>query len=194
MFEQPAQAYFCNTVNNAFDVMNSSKVYHGFNRNKCALGINEVEQRAALAEMEKLLSSMKFGNANENRQRKEQMQFAKGLICAIKGVIFLFEQMKKEGFKYLMTTKVYCVVYLSRLCLKQILYTQVNQDCCENLFSVVRSMGSGPHPNPLEFATRMRVIKVKNNIDALVPDGANVKLAKDGSDDPCLESELGIIS
>ena len=55
-------------------------------------------------------------------------------------------------------------------------------------------MGSGPHPNPLEFATRMRVIKVKNNIDALVPDGANVKLAKDVSDDPCLESELGKIS
>ena len=81
------------------------------------MGINEAEQRAALAEMEKLLNSMKFGNANENRQRKEQMQFAKGLICAIKGVIFLFEQMKKEGFKYLMTTKVNCVVYLSRLCL-----------------------------------------------------------------------------
>ena len=40
----------------------------------------------------------------------------------------------------------------------------------------------------------MRVIKVKNNIDALVPDGANVKLAKDVSDDPCLESELGKIS
>ena len=54
-------------------------------------------------------------------------------------------------------------------------------------------MESGPHPNPLEFATRMRVIKVKNNIAALVPDGANVRVARDdNNDDPCLESELGI--
>ena len=59
---------------------------------------------------------------------------------------------------------------------------------------MVRSLGSGPHPNPLEFATRMRVIKVKNNISALVPDGANVKLTDDENhDDPCLESELGKI-
>ena len=121
---KPAQAYFCNTVNNAFDVMNSSKVCHGYNRLKCAFGINEVEQRAALDEMEKLLRSMKFGNASEGRQRKEMMQFQKvlrnchfefiqtiyvklkGMICSIKGAIFLFEELKKEGFKYLMTTKV----------------------------------------------------------------------------------------
>ena len=59
--------------------------------------------------MEKLLLSMKFGDANENRQRREQMQFQKGMLCAIKGVIVLFEQLKKEGFKYLMTTKVDCI-------------------------------------------------------------------------------------
>lgn len=54
-------------------------------------------------------------------------------------------------------------------------------------------MGGGSHPNSLEFATRMRVIKVKNNIAALVPDGANVRLTYDDNlDDPCLESELGI--
>lgn len=106
VFERPAQAYFCNTVNNAFDVMNSSKVYHGYNKYKCAYGINETEQHAALMEMEKLLLSMKFGNANENRQRREKMQFQKGMLCSIKGVLFLFDQLKKEGFKYLMTTKV----------------------------------------------------------------------------------------
>ncbi len=104
--------------------MNSSKVSHGFNRLKCAFGINEPEQRAALDEMEKLLRSMKFGNASESRQRKEMMQFQKvsrnchveiiqiinvklkGMICAIKGAVFLFEQLKNVGFKYLMTTKV----------------------------------------------------------------------------------------
>ena len=77
-----------------------------YNKYKCAYGINETEQHAALMEMEKLLLSMKFGNANENRQRREKMQFQKGMICSIKGVLFLFDQLKKEGFKYLMTTKV----------------------------------------------------------------------------------------
>ena len=95
--------------------MNSSRAYHGFNRNKCAFGINEQEQRAALAEMKKLLLSMKFGNANENRQRKEFMQFQKGMLCSIEGVIFLFDELKKEGFQYLITTKVDNNIYLSSL-------------------------------------------------------------------------------
>ena len=115
VFDQPAQAYFCKTVNDAFDVMNSSRAYHGFNRNKCAFGINEQEQRAALAEMKKLLLSMKFGDANENRQRKEFMQFQKGMLCSIEGVIFLFDELKKEGFQYLITTKVDNNIYLSSL-------------------------------------------------------------------------------
>ena len=77
VFGMPAQAYFCQTVNDAFDVMNSSKIYHGFKRLKCAYGINEIEQRAALEEMEKLLVSMKFGDCSEKRARKEMMQFQK---------------------------------------------------------------------------------------------------------------------
>ena len=52
--------------------------------------------------------------------------------------------------------------------------------------------GSHTHPNPLEFATRIRVIKVTSNIDALVPDGANVKLTRDdNTEDPSFEAELG---
>ena len=52
--------------------------------------------------------------------------------------------------------------------------------------------GSHTHPNPLEFATRIRVVKVTSNIDALVPDGANVKLTRDdNTEDPSFEAELG---
>ena len=56
--------------------------------------------------------------------------------------------------------------------------------------------GSHTHPNPLEFATRIRVVKVTSNIDALVPDGANVKLTRDDNtelvtEDPSFEAELG---
>ena len=78
-----------------------------------------------------------------------------------------------------------------------IVQCQVNQDHVENLFSIIRSMGgSHTHPNPLEFATRIRVVKVTSNIDALVPDGANVKLTRDDNtesvtEDPSFEAELG---
>ena len=63
----------------------------------------------------------------------------------------------------------------------------------ENMFSVVRSMGgSHTHPNPLEFATRARIIKITNNIDSLLPDDTNVKLAMDNNiDEPYLASEIG---
>ena len=58
--------------------------------------------------------------------------------------------------------------------------------------------GSHTHPNPLEFATRIRVVKVTTNIDALVPDGANVKLTRDDnktsvSDDHDFDAELGML-
>ena len=67
----------------------------------------------------------------------------------------------------------------------------------ENLFSIIRSMGgSHTHPNPLEFSTRIRIVKVTTNIDALVPDGTCVKLTKDDNtepvtEDPSFEAELG---
>ena len=61
---------------------------------------------------------------------------------------------------------------------------QVNQDCLENTFSVIRSMGGAKtHPNPLEFATRFRIVKVTNNITALVSHKANVKPAHDDNID-----------
>ena len=70
---------------------------------------------------------------------------------------------------------------------------QINQDCVENMFSVVRSMGgSYTHPNPLEFATRARIVKITNNVDALLPDNTNVKLAMDNNtDEPYMSSEIG---
>ena len=102
---KPALAHFCRTVNDGFDVMNSSRIYHGYNRLKCAYGINLVEQHAALKRMEELLLSMSFGGSG-NRTRRVMMPFQKGLIVGIRGLLCLFEQLKKEGFKYLMTTKV----------------------------------------------------------------------------------------
>ena len=55
--------------------------------------------------MEKLLLSMKFG-APEGRARRERMPFQKGLLVGIKGFLYLFDQLKKDGFRYLMTVKV----------------------------------------------------------------------------------------
>ena len=70
---------------------------------------------------------------------------------------------------------------------------QVNQDCLENTFSVIRSMGGAKtHPNPLEFATRFRIVKVTNNIASLVSHKANVRPTDDDNiDEPYYASELG---
>ena len=63
----------------------------------------------------------------------------------------------------------------------------------ENKFSVVRSMGgSHTHPNPLEFAIRIRAIKITNNVKDMLSDKSNVKLAMDdNTDEPYLASEIG---
>ena len=103
---KPALAYFCQTINDGFDVMNSSKIFHRYNKLKCALGINEEQQRDALMKMEQLLLSMTFGNSSGNRSRHQMMPFQKGMIVAIRSTLILFEQLRKEGFRYLMTTKV----------------------------------------------------------------------------------------
>ena len=60
---------------------------------------------AALKKMETLVMSMKFGSS-DNRVRRERMPFQKGILAGIKSVILLFENLKKENFKFLMTTKV----------------------------------------------------------------------------------------
>ena len=102
---KPALAHFCKTVNDGFDVMNSSRIYHGFNKLKCAYGINLVEQHAALMRLEELLLSMRFSGSG-SRARNQMMPFQKGLIVGIRALLYLFDQLKKEGFRYLMTTKV----------------------------------------------------------------------------------------
>ena len=74
---------------------------------KCAYGINFEEQCEALNAMEALVKSMKFGNTSENRQRKEMMPFQKGILTGMYAVKFLYDTLKNEKFKYLMTTKVF---------------------------------------------------------------------------------------
>ena len=73
---------------------------------KSAYGVHEQEQLAALKEMEKLVLSMKFGDSSEKRKRRTMMPFQKGILAGIQSVILLFENLKKENFKFLMTTKV----------------------------------------------------------------------------------------
>ena len=104
VFGMPVHAWFVLTVNNFFDVMNSTAVEHT-NKLKCAYGVHESQQREALVNMEKLLLSMKFGSP-EGRARRERMPFQKGLLVGIKGFLYLFDQLKKDGFQYLMTVKV----------------------------------------------------------------------------------------
>ena len=64
VFGMPAHAWFVLTVNNFFDVMNSTAVEHT-NKLKCAYGVHESQQREALVNMEKLLLDMKFENLHD---------------------------------------------------------------------------------------------------------------------------------
>ena len=84
--------------------MNSTTVEHT-NKLKCAYGVHESQQNEALVKMKKLLLSIKFG-ATEGRARRERMPFQKGLIVGIRGFLYLFDQLQKDGFQYLMTVKV----------------------------------------------------------------------------------------
>ena len=58
--------------------------------------------------------------------------------------------MKEEGCKYLLTHK-------------------LNQDCLENFFSAVRSLGGqDTNPNPVQFCIRIHILKMQRNIEEVI--------------------------
>ena len=101
-----------------------------------------------LAKKQKKTVQLKKKRKRRRGPRKVKMQFQKGIIAGIKITLALWDQLKNETFRggdkfpYLLTYK-------------------LNQDVLENLFSAVRSLGgSDTNPNPLQFCTRIRILKV----------------------------------
>ena len=170
-------AYFISTVNNWWDVMDSGVPYHRYNKNKSGLGVNWEQQEDSLKRMLSLAENMVIGPVKN--AKKEKVAFQKGIIVSIHSVLALWAELKEEGCKYLLTRK-------------------LNQDCLENFFSAVRSLG-GPdtNPNSVQFCTRVRILKIRRNLDTvtdLVKDkNTHVEVDDDeSSEELFVSSEIGI--
>ena len=143
-------AYFVSVVNNWFDVLDSRVKYHRYNKIKSGLGVNWEEQDKSLSEMYELASQMVIGPTQKMKgERKEMVAFQKGILCSIKSVRSLWEELRQEGFSYLLTHK-------------------LNQDIIENLFSAVRGMGgSDTNPDPVTLCNRIRILKIQQDFDPI---------------------------
>ena len=102
--------------------------------------------------MEDLVTHMYFRNEKGNLCKKP---FQAGILVSIKSTLALYDELKKEGVKYYLTTR-------------------VNQDCLESSFSSVRAMNGGnTHPSPVEAINAIRKLCVSKNVDYVV--NANVE-------------------
>ena len=145
-----ALAYYISVVNDWFDAMDSRMKYHPYNKIKSGLGVHWEKQEESLHQMYELVSQMVFGRTGRmTGERKQMIAFQKGILCSIKSVQSLWEELRQEGFSYLLTHK-------------------LNQDFVENLFSAIRGMGgSDTHPDPVTFCNRIRILKIQQNFDPI---------------------------
>ena len=129
--------------------MDSRVKFHRYNRIKSGLGVNWEEQEESLQKMLELTEKMVVGTKSKKSVRKEKVAFQKGIIVSINAVLALWADLKQEGFQFLLTHR-------------------LNQDCLENLFSSVRALGGGDtNPNPVQLCTRIRILKIQRNFDAV---------------------------
>ena len=144
------KAYIVSIINDWFDIMDSRNGYHRYNNLKSGLGAFWESQEEILRKMLALTESMVVGpTTNMKNPRKEMLPFQKGILCSINAVLALWAELKEEGFDWLLTHK-------------------LNQDVLENFFSAVRALGCGDsNPNPVQFCSRLRILKMKNNFDAI---------------------------
>ena len=100
-------AYCVMTVNDWFDTMDSRIGHHRYNKMKSGLGKYWENQHSSLLKMLELTSGMVVGPTKTMKgPRKEMVAFQKGIICSIHAVLDLWEDLRNEGFNYLLTHKV----------------------------------------------------------------------------------------
>ena len=103
--------------------------------------------------MKELVTHMYFPLKSGKLVRKP---FQGGIIVSIRSTLALFEELKRENMEFFLTTR-------------------VNQDCIENLFSCVRSMGgNGTHPTPIQTMNRIRKLCLTKSVNFIL-DNANVE-------------------
>ena len=87
----------------------------------------------ALRDMADLVSKMHFIN---KKGKAVKMPFQAGILVSIKSIFELYDELKKEGASYILTSR-------------------VNQDILENTFSKVRYMGgNNTHPTAANVCDR----------------------------------------
>ena len=172
--KRPELAYAIRTINNWFDCMDSRVQFHKYNRIKSGLGVHWKEQEKSLKEMLILMESMVVCPVKKPHQEKKPFQ--KGIIVSIKAVLALWAELKEEGCQFLLTHR-------------------LNQDCLENFFSCVRAMGrADTNPNPVQFCSRIRILKLSKNIEAINLLVKDKKLQVSVSDDQDEDKESFISS
>ena len=94
----------------------------------------------ALESMRLLVETMRFAN---NTAKTEKLPFQKGILLSINSLLGLFEDLQKKGVDYLLTKN-------------------INQDCLENFFSLLRSFGTS-HSGPVDVMHKIKLILVGAN-------------------------------
>ena len=176
------KAYIVSTINDWFDVCDSRNGYHkSGNENKSGLGVYWEKQEESLRRMKALTESMVVGPSKKMKNaRREMLPFQRGILCSINAVRALWAELKEEGFDWLATKN-------------------LNQDLLENFFSAIRGLSCmDTNPNPVQFCTRLRILKMKSDVDVIrtLTHGSqtSVELSIEDDEDllePLVASELG---
>ena len=138
------QAAAVETVDKWFDVFNSRAPYAS-KPTKSAYGVTpscQAAQDAALSACEELLKKARKCTGGTLRTRKAMLPFQAGVLRCITSLRGLADDLRSsvEGFSFIMTAR-------------------LNQDCVENLFSQIRSMGGANQmPDAAEFRARLRML------------------------------------
>lgn len=120
-------------LNNIFDTLNSSVLNHS-NQYRCALSINKSQPEMYLREALEWISTWR---SYKEGKRKERNHCFLGLKQSIYSVLLLWEDLKRDGYKFLLTRR-------------------LHQDPLENFFSIIRRR-SGNNVNPTAKSFRQSV-------------------------------------
>ena len=146
-----ATADFCEKFDQLFNALNSATVKSS-QPWRGALSETSGHKKFLLETREWLLS-IESGSKSSSR-----LPCLIGWDMAIRSVLALWEELSTQGIKYLLTSR-------------------VNQDCVENLFSIIRGKGRNmDNPNPTQFRQFMRQVMVdqflqKSNNSNCLDDG-----------------------
>lgn len=125
-------------MNNVFDFLNSS-IRFGSTEYQHAFS-GTVLQISFLKEMMNFFASLKLISPKTGKDATPRVKFLEGFQITLKSILLLFEDLKSEGYSYIMTRR-------------------LNQDCLENLFGRVRTRnGNSTEPTSWQLVSAFRKI------------------------------------